>query len=424
MLAARASTARNAQRIARSFATVVDSTGVKVAAVDYNQPTASVTVLVKAGSRFEPKEGVANALKNFAFKSTKTRSAIGTVRESELYGGVLYSTLGREHLALTAEFLRADAPYFVDVLTSFVTSAKFTRHEFEEYVAPLVASEAEAAAHDPATRAIDAAHQLAFRSGLGSSLFAPAHNDITVADIKSYASAAFTKGNIAVVGTGIDQATLASLVEKAFAKAAAGSAASTPASKYFGGETRLESHGGPQTVFIGFGTTGAPSAELAALSAHLSTTPSVKWSQGLSPIASLPKGTSVQPVYLPYSDATLFGLLVQGTTTAGVKEAGQAAVAALKAAAKGIKAEELKSAISKAKFAAASAVDTREGLVNALGSKAFSGSEISLESTLSSLDNLGVDAFSKAAASLLSAKPTYVAIGDSHALPYADELGL
>ncbi|KAF8970643.1 Metalloenzyme, LuxS/M16 peptidase-like protein [Flammula alnicola] len=423
MLAARTSTARNVQRIARSFSTVVDTAGVKVAAIDHNQPTSSVTVFVKAGSRFEPKEGVANALKNFAFKSTTSRSAIGTVRESELYGGVLYSSLGREHLALTAEFLRADAPYFVDVLTSFVTSAKFTRHEFEEYVAPIVSSEAEAAAQDPATRAIDAAHALAFRSGLGSSLFAPAHNDITVGDIKAFAASAFAKGNIAVLGTGIDQATLSGLVEKAFAKASATSATSAPASKYFGGETRLEGNSGPQTVFIGFGTTGAPSAELAALSAHLSPTPSVKWSKGLSPLASLPEGTSVQAVYLPYSDATLFGLLVQGSTSSGVKEAGKAAVAALKAAAQGIKAEELKSAVAKAKFAAASALDTREGLVAALGSKVFSGSEASLESTLSSLDGINAAAFSKAAAALISAKPTYVTIGGSH-LPYADELGL
>lgn len=65
MLAARA---RNVQRLARSFATVVDTTGVKIAAVDNNQATSSVTVLVKAGSRFESKAGVANALKNFAFK--------------------------------------------------------------------------------------------------------------------------------------------------------------------------------------------------------------------------------------------------------------------------------------------------------------------------------------------------------------------
>lgn len=67
MLAARAST-RNASRIVRNFATVVESAGVKVAAVDHGQPTSAVTFLVKAGSRFETKPGVAHALKNFAFK--------------------------------------------------------------------------------------------------------------------------------------------------------------------------------------------------------------------------------------------------------------------------------------------------------------------------------------------------------------------
>ena len=41
-------------------------------------------------------------------QSTSKRSAIGTVRESELYGGVLSSSLSREHLAVTAEFLRGD----------------------------------------------------------------------------------------------------------------------------------------------------------------------------------------------------------------------------------------------------------------------------------------------------------------------------
>ena len=257
----------------------------------------------------------------------------------------------------------------MDVLSSFITSAKFTRHEFDEYVAPLVAAETEAALLDPAIRAIDIAHALAFRSGLGSSLFAPAHNSITAADIKSFASASFTKGNIAVVGTGIDQNTLRKLVEQAFASAVAASANSAPASKYFGGETRLAGHGGPQTVFIGFGSAGANSPELAALAAHLSSAPSVKWCKGLSPLSSMPEDTSVQTVYLPYSDATLFGLLVQGSTPASVKEAGKVAVSALKAAAQGIKEEELKSAISKARFAAANAADSREGVVAALGAK-------------------------------------------------------
>ncbi|KAF8170779.1 Metalloenzyme, LuxS/M16 peptidase-like protein [Pholiota molesta] len=423
MLAARTSTARNVKRIARSFATVVDSAGVKVAAIDHNQPTSSVTLFVKAGSRFEPKEGVANALKNFAFKSTTQRTAIGTVRESELYGGLLSSTLGREHLALTAEFLRGDAPYFVDVLTSFITSANFTRHEFEEYVAPLVDADTTTVTHDPATRAVDAAHYLAFRSGLGSSLFAPEHNSVTVNDVKSFASSAFHKGNIAVIGTGIDQATLSELVQKAFAKAKAAAPTSAPASKYFGGETRLTGNGGPQTVFIGFGTAGPSSPELATLAAHLSPTPSVKWSKGTSPLTAVPEGTSAIPVHLAYSDATLFGLLVQGSTVEGVKEAGKIAVSALKAAAQGIKAEELTSAKAKAKFAAASAVDTREGLVSALGSKIFSDKVTSLDATLSSLDGVNATAFSKAAATLLKAKPTYVTIGEAH-LPFVDELGL
>ena len=53
----------------RGFATVVDaSPGFKVAAVDNGQPTSSVTVLLKAGTRYESKPGVAHILSNFAFK--------------------------------------------------------------------------------------------------------------------------------------------------------------------------------------------------------------------------------------------------------------------------------------------------------------------------------------------------------------------
>ena len=44
----------------------------------------------------------------YFLQSTGKRSALGTVREAELFGGVLSSSLSREHLALTAEFLRGD----------------------------------------------------------------------------------------------------------------------------------------------------------------------------------------------------------------------------------------------------------------------------------------------------------------------------
>jgi ubiquinol-cytochrome c reductase core subunit 2 len=64
-----ASTLRN---VSRGFATVVETTGLKVAAIDSGQPTVAVTFLVKAGSRYETKPGVSHALKTFAFKVSTT----------------------------------------------------------------------------------------------------------------------------------------------------------------------------------------------------------------------------------------------------------------------------------------------------------------------------------------------------------------
>lgn len=41
-------------------------------------------------------------------QGTNKRSAIRLVRETEMFGGVLTSSLTREHLILTAEFMRGD----------------------------------------------------------------------------------------------------------------------------------------------------------------------------------------------------------------------------------------------------------------------------------------------------------------------------
>ncbi|KIJ58370.1 hypothetical protein HYDPIDRAFT_102804 [Hydnomerulius pinastri MD-312] len=415
MLASRASTAT---RLARSFATVVDTkaSGIKVAAVDNGQPTTAVTFLVKAGSRYEPSPGVAHALKNFAFKSTAKRSTLGTVRESELYGGVLSASLSREYLALTSEFLRGDEAYFTSLLTSIVTTPKFLPHEYTEYVLPVVADESTAASQSPSTLALEAAHALAFRTGLGAPLFAGPHTSVSLESVKAFAKEAFTSGNIAVVGTGIDSARLAELVDKALAEASLPTSApstSTP-SKYFGGSTRIDSHSGPQTVFIGFGTT-TPSAVLSVISAHVAPAPSLKY-------PAAPRApASVTAVHLPYSDAVLSGVLVQGPDAQSVKEAAKGVVEKLK---KPLSAEELKVAVARAKFGAAAAVEGREGLVEAIGGNVFSGASASIESTLAALDKVDAGAVSKTASELIKSTPTFVVVGDIHTLPYADEVGL
>ena len=283
--------------------------------------------------------------------------------------------------------------FFVDVLSSFLTSARFTRHEYEEYVQPLISFDTRTASSDSLTRSLEAAHAIAFRSGLGSSLFAPDHPHFGVDDIKVFAQRAFVKDNVAVVGTNIEASTLNKLVDTSFAGVSGASAVDeTPASHYFGGETRLEAaHGGLQTVFVGFGTTNvSASAELATLAAHLSTTSSVKWARGLSPmVQAILEGTSVQSLYLPYSDAGLFGLVVSGRTAEGVKEAGKVAVEVLKNSTKGLTEDELKSALAKAKFGAASAVESREGLIRDLGAKVMFESLAGLTEWLDFVDFRG-----------------------------------
>ena len=67
--------------------------------------TSSFNVILNGGSKFESNQGISNGLKNFTFKNTLTRSSLRQARETESLGGILYSTLTRDNLILSAEFL-------------------------------------------------------------------------------------------------------------------------------------------------------------------------------------------------------------------------------------------------------------------------------------------------------------------------------
>lgn len=268
--------------------------------------------------------------------------------------------------------------FFVHLLISQLTSTRFARHEFIETVAPSVKADATAAYNDPAVLALELAHSIAFRNGLGAGLFASISSAVTVSDVKEYASKVYSKDNVAIVGTGVDEALLKKLVEEHFAEhgVSGGGAPSAGAkSSYFGGETRVapspEAHfHGPHTVFIGYGA-ATPSSELAILSAYLDPTTSLKWGQSTSPLSSvLSAGTSVKSVYLPYSDATLAGVLIQSSSAAEVKKAGEVVAKAVKAVKDGsLEGEAFQTALAKAKFRAASALEEREVLAGAVGGK-------------------------------------------------------
>jgi ubiquinol-cytochrome c reductase core subunit 2 len=326
--------------------------------------------------------------------------------------------------------VRADAvrrrAYFVDLLTSFANSAKLTRYEFEESVMPCTEDETVAAHADPTTHALEVSHALAFRTGLGASLFAPSHADINVGDVQAFARAAFAKDNVAFLGTGLTEDALGRLVQGAVSSLSGSASLPETPTKYFGGETRVAAGiRGVQTAFVGFGVAGAPSPALAALAAHLSPSPAVKWGAGTGAlVGAVPAGAALAPVYLPYSDGTLFGVLVQGARGALVRDAASAAVAAMRAAAE-LSADDAKKAVAKARFAAAAAVDARAGYVATLGPRLLAqGKDASALDALAAFDGLDASAVASAAQSLLKAKPTFVVVGDVNELPYADEVGL
>ena len=266
--------------------------------------------------------------------------------------------------------------HFLSLLASVLASTQYYPHEFAELVLPSVQADAAAVAADPTTLSIDIAHLLAFRRGLGNSLFASPASPVSVNDVKSYAQQAFAKSNLAVIGTGISTEALAKSVDSAFGGGSgAASTLSTPAVKYYGGEHRVpfDGHGNPlarPTVTLAFGSESAPSADLKVLPYLLGGASSVKWNAGTAPLSLLAdkvRGSTIDAKLYSYSDASLFAITVSAPTNEALKGLTKDVVSAVQDASKS-SAEDVKKAVAKAKFAEASKYETVEGLIATAGS--------------------------------------------------------
>ena len=141
---------------------------------------------------------------------------------------------------------------------------KSTRHELSEYVLPTVNSESTAATQSASIYALELAYTLAFRNGLGYSLYADSHaaGNITAEDTRDlHMQAIGNPNNVAVLGTGISTKSLTKLFKTVFSSHKASAATPTPsvmpasATAYHGSTTCVVSAHGPQAVFIGFGST-------------------------------------------------------------------------------------------------------------------------------------------------------------------------
>ena len=250
---------------------------------------------------------------------------------------------------------------------------------------------------------------MAFRNGLGYSLYADSHaaGNVTAEDVRDLHTQAISNpNNVAVLGTGISTESLAKLFETAFSSHKASAATPTPsaapgcATAYHGSTTRVASVHGPQAIFIGSGsTTTASVSALHALAAHLNPVPALKWAGSAAPVASaIPAGINGRSMLLPYSDATLIGVVLEGNASAALKEGAKAVVGAIKDAAAGkVGKEELTRVVARAKFQLAAGIKAREGLVGVFGPKVLKREKVSVQETLD-----GIQAVNKMSLSQVS----------------------
>ncbi|KAL4894627.1 Metalloenzyme, LuxS/M16 peptidase-like protein [Aspergillus ambiguus] len=415
---------------------VSESSGVKVANRETAGPTGTLALVAKAGSRYQPFPGFAEALDEFAFKSTLKRSGLRITREVELLGGEVSSTHSRENVVLTAKYLANDLPYFVELLAEVASQSKFAAHELQEIVFKHLKYRQQAFAANPEAQALDAAHAVAFHQGLGASVTpntnVPFEKYLSADALAEYAQKAYSKSNVALVGTGSSSADLSKWVSQFFNELPSGSGPQSAASKYYGGEQRVSSKAGNAVVlaFPGSGAFGASAykPEAAVLAALLGGQSTIKWTPGFSLLAKATQGFSqlrASTQNLAYSDAGLLSVSLAGQADQ-VAAASKNVVDALKKVAAGeVAAEDVKKAVALAKFRALDAAETPSSGLEATGSALLhSGKIAQLSEVAQSFDAVSEAQVKDAAKSLLSGKASVAAVGDLHQLPYGQDLGL
>ncbi|KAK5635272.1 hypothetical protein RRF57_010984 [Xylaria bambusicola] len=411
--------------------------GIKVAARDSRGPTTKLAIVAKAGTRYEPAPGLTVGLEEFAFKNTESRTALRIVRETELLGGQLAAYHNREALVIQASFLREDIPYFTELLGEVISQTKYTTYEFQEDIERVLHLKQAKLAGDVSALALDAAHSVAFHTGLGASLYpspsTPLKGYLNENAIADYAGAVYNKSNIALIGDGASTQALHKWTEQFFKNIPSSSTSSvtlnSKASTYYGGEQRTAHTGGNSLVLAFPGSSfGAFKPEIAVLTALLGGQPNVKWSPGFTILSKATAGVpsvSASATNLTYSDAGLLAIQINGSAKAVGKTA-QEAVNALKSITSGsVAKEDLTKAIAKAKFNALDASQPGVATLLSAGSGIVqTGKPFQVAEAVESISSVTAEKLRGAAKALLDGKATVTAVGDLHVLPYAEDLGL
>lgn len=372
--------------LSRVSARAYSSAPVKLVSRDASGSLSTLSVKVNNAGSKSGKTGVAHLLSKFGFLNTETKSALRFTRESELLGGKFSSYVTRDAIVLLTQFLKQDLPYYVDELANTLAKPLYRPHEFVETVVPVAKAEAAAANADNGFVALEALHELSFRRGYGNSLYYHDSNKVSFEEVVDYSSAVYTKDNVSIIASGVNESDLAGFVaESAFSDLPSGATVAPAVKTHTGKEARVAKTG-ISVAAIGVPVAKADFAKYEVLAAAAGTS---VLAGAASPLAQIPGADS--KLY-KYEDAGLFVVSVSGSDAALVGEG----IKAAKSVVQNISASKLKAATKAAELS------------------------VALQESFEFPHSITISADSAKGAKL--GEFNYVAVGNTDVLPFADEL--
>ncbi|XP_026762408.2 cytochrome b-c1 complex subunit 2, mitochondrial isoform X1 [Galleria mellonella] len=396
-----------------------------VAALDNGSPVTRVTVVFRAGSRYEPQTelGITHVLRTAAGLTTKNASVFMIARKLAQIGATVSASGDREFVYYTLEATQDNLPEALEYLNNIVSNQEFRPWELSD-ITPR--QRYEIAALPPQVRAIDLLHKAAYRRGLGNSLFISPKRigKVSSESLQHYASTTLTPGRcaVAVIGDSQDKATL---VAQKLQLPTSGDAQGE-ASTYYGGELRKEIGG--DLAHLAIAVQGAPagspqSLALAVAAKALGNGPVTKWGADNSPLAKAVGNIgpfAAAGFNVSYSDTGLFGVVLS-VPKDEANVATKAVVKLIKSPT--LSAEAIQAGKNQLKLQILSEAETGTSLAESIAAQGlYTGNVKSPADLAKDVDNISNSDVSQVLANAAKSKISIGAAGNLAFVPYVDEL--
>ncbi|KDR21194.1 cytochrome b-c1 complex subunit 2, mitochondrial [Zootermopsis nevadensis] len=400
-----------------------------IASVDNNSPISTVTVLFRAGSRYEQHDSLGNThiLRIAAGLTTKDSTQFGIIRNLQQIGASLSCQTDRETIAYTLHSTSDNLETGLKFLGDVASKQVFKPWELSDNIPRL---KYELASLSPYAQLLDLLHRAAYRTGLGNSLFCPDYlvGSHSTESLQHYVKNLFTTNHAAVVGVGVDHGDLLCFAQNLALESGAGQVES--ASRYSGGDVRRDTAESLAHVAVAVEGTSLKNTKealaFAVLQYALGVGSYAKWGSSASPLTRAVGSAvgsdpfAVTAFNASYTDSGLFGFVSSSP--------GNVARQVVEAAVKQLRSGSLPSAdIARGKAQLKAAIlfnqESNSTLAEDIGTQAvLLGSVLSGPAAVSAVNSITDAEVNAAANKVKSGKLSVAAIGKLAHVPYSDQL--